>query len=165
MKNETKTFFKAAVTTAGIQLAFRLLNNYLYPTRDYTGSSLESVYFEGQKDIFQGAAGASVNKLANIFFDEGKFHKLKKLGYRLLTNALGGIAVEGLRTATTYALTQFLGYSADYTSKFLIEPRSLTGDVLPEIARSIILGTFALYLHDLSRTSEEPEPKPKEEAK
>jgi len=42
-------------------------------------------------------------------------------------------------------------YSSEYVYRFLIEPRGLTGDILPEIARSIIFGTLFLYGYILKK--------------
>ena len=143
------------VIAAGINVSFIGLNNTLFPVRDVIskiysedgfGSALTHGYFEGQKDLFQGAMGNAGYELANEKFEEGG--GIRKFLYRTSSCAAGGAIFEAFRSGLGFLLTEMMGHTPNYIYNYVVEPRS---EAPLEIARSVIFGLIWLYSADQLR--------------
>lgn len=159
MRDKLKNFYKrhqrlveSVGIAAGINVSFIGLNNTLFPVRDviskiYSESGLWSAlthgYFEGQKDLFQGAMGNAGYELANEKFEEGG--GIRKFLYRTSSCAAGGAIFETFRTGLGLFLTEVMKYDSNYVYKYLVEPRT---EAPWEILRSVVFGLAFLYLKD-----------------
>jgi hypothetical protein len=159
-----KNLILSSAVALGINLSFRELNNYLFPVRDVIAEilskkDLEAVktwlYFEGQKDLFQGATGnAGYELMKNPYLTKFRKHFSKlfsdqnSLKFRAVSCALGGAIVELGRTAIGLIYTEILKQDPIYVYKYLIEPRS---EAPWEIARSVVFGLIFLCIADYFR--------------